>query len=358
MADVAQEAGVSVTTVSHVLNKTRHVAPDTRQRVLEAVRLLSYYKDAHARRLARGHSDFLGLIVSDIGNPFFPEVIKSFEAAALARGLDLLLCNTNYEPERTEAAVRKMIENKVRGVAVMTSEWGTSLVKNLVTHHVPVVFLDLGTVGKYTSNIRVDYSRGIYQAIDHLHGLGHREFAFVAGPQTLRSAITRRNAFVDALSQRGSGTHRTLEGNHKVEGGIRAVQALLAHRPLPSAILCSNDLTAIGALGALAEAGVRVPEDISVVGFDDIDFAHIVRPPLTTVELRRDQLGRLAFEALQKILRSKRRRGAEYVVETQLVIRQSTAQARAHTCEVQTPDSTLGEGAGLPDPQPQAALRR
>ena len=126
MKDVAERAGVSVTTVSHVVNKTRQVAPETRRRVLEVIRDTNFYKNVHARRLARGGSDFFGLIVSDIGNPFFPEIIKSFETAALDRGFDLLLCNTNYDPHRTQAAVRKMIENKVRGVAVMTSELGTA----------------------------------------------------------------------------------------------------------------------------------------------------------------------------------------------------------------------------------------
>lgn len=327
MEDVAKQAGVSVTTVSHVINSTRLVAPETRQRVLEAIRQLNYYKDAHARRLARGHSGFLGLIVSDIGNPFFPEIIKSFETAALAKGLDLLLCNTHYDPVRTEAAVRKMIENKVRGVAVMTSEWGAALVRDLAAHQVAMIFLDLGTVGRQKSNIRVDYSQGIYQAIDHLHCLGHKEIAFIAGPQTLRSAVTRRKAFTDVLNQWGLPSHRTLEGNHKVDGGTRAVQALLAGRPLPTAILCSNDLTAIGALKALAEAGVHVPEDVSVVGFDDISFACLAHPPLTTVNLSRERLGKLAFEGLMKMLRSKRQEGAEYVVETRLVIRQSTGQA-------------------------------
>jgi len=331
MHEVAEKAMVSVTTVSHVLNKTRNVAPETRGRVLEAVRQLNYYKDAHARRLARGYSDFLGLIVSDVGNPFFPEIIKSFETAALAKGLDLLLCNTNYTPERAGASVRKMIENKVRGVAVMTSEWEPLLARELAAQHVAVVFLDLGVPGKYVSNIRVDYSGGIHQAIDHLHGLGHQEIAFIAGPQTLRSCVTRRKAFIDAVNQWGLPSRRMLEGNYEVDGGIRAVSRMLAGRSLPTAILCNNDLTAIGVLKALAEAGVRVPEEVSVVGFDDIDFAPFAHPPLTTVRLARAQLGKLAFEALMKMLRSKHRRGAEYLVETELVIRRSTSEAPSIT---------------------------
>jgi len=334
MKEVAARAGVSVTTVSHVLNKSRHVSPATRQRVLTAVRELSYYKDAQARHLARGHSDFLGLIVSDICNPFFPEIVKSFETAALAKGLDLLLCNTNYDPERTEAAVRKMIENKVRGVAVMTSEWGKDSAENLKANNVPVVFLDLGPVGNYSSNIRVNYAGGISKAIEHLHGLGHEKYAFIGGPQDLRSAIIRREAFIDAMKYWGLPFHRVVHGNHQVEGGAQAAQTLLAHSPVPTAILCSNDLTAIGAMNALAEAGVRVPEDVSVVGFDDIGSARLAHPPLTTVNLSRERLGELAFEALHKMLGSKRRKGAEYIIDTELVIRQSTAVARCAGLEL------------------------
>ena len=341
MEDVAKKAGVSVTTVSHVVNKTRHVAPETRRRVQEAIRELNYYKDAHARHLARGRSDFFGLILSDIGNPFFPEVVKGFEAAGLEKGFDLLLFNTNYDPGRTEAAVRRMIENKVRGVAVMTSEWGSSLAEDLAAHQVAVVFLDLGPVGEYTSNIQVNYSGGIYQAIDHLRKLGHHDFCFIAGPQALRSAVTRRKAFVDALNQWNLPSHLTLEGNHKVDGGIRAVQTLLDRRPLPTAILCSNDLTALGALKALAEAGVTVPEDVSVVGFDDIDFAQFAHPALTTVNLSRERLGQLAFDALGKILKSKSHEGARYVVETQLMVRESTAVANISADKA--PHSHAGE---------------
>jgi len=325
MVDVAERAGVSVTTVSHVINKTRYVAPETRRRVLEVIRELGFYKDAHARRLARGRSDFYGLIVSDIQNPFFPEIIKSFESAALERGFDLFLCNTDYDPGRTEGAVRKMIENNVRGVAVMTSEMTRDLAADLTANQVAVVFLDVGSVQRYVSNIRVDYARGIGQAIDHLFRMGHREFAFIAGPQRLRSAVIRREAFIDALRERDLPADRVVEGNHKVDGGVAAVQSLLARPRVATAILCSNDLTAIGALHALRRAGVQVPQDVSVVGFDDVDFSSFAVPPLTTISLSRQRLGQLAFQALENILKFRRRMGAEYVVETELVVRQSAA---------------------------------
>jgi len=330
MKDVAKRAGVSVTTVSHVMNKTRFVAPETRRRVLEVIRELNYHKDAHARRLAVGRSDFFGLIVSDIENPFFPEIVKSFEAAALHRGFDLMLCNTNYDPKRTEAAVHKMIGNKVRGVAIMTSEFGVGLDEQLTSNEIAVVSLDLGRVGPHRSNIRVNYSAGIFRAIEHLCGLGHKDIAFITGRPNVRSAVIRRDAFSNGLERHGLSAHSLLEGNYKVDGGINAVRTLLSNEHLPTAIVCSNDLTAIGAISALRERGVRVPDDISVVGFDDIYFARIAYPPLTTVNLSRDRLGKLAFQALQNTLHVKGRIGAEYVVETELVVRESTARAPEH----------------------------
>jgi DNA-binding LacI/PurR family transcriptional regulator len=328
MREVAERAGVSVTTVSHVLNRTRFVSPETRKRVQQAIRELRFYKDAHARRLASGRSDFFGLIVSDITNPFFPELIRGFESAALGRRFDTLLCDTNYDPRRAESGVRMMIENKVRGVAIMTSELAPHLIEDLTANHVAVVSLDLGAVGSYTANIRVDYAQGIRQAINHLHKLGHSEIAFISGPLGVRSATVRREAFFSALHSYGLSSERTVEGDHQVGGGMAAARALLAQGKAPTAILCSNDLTAIGAMAALREAGLQIPEEVSVVGFDDIYFASLTTPPLTTVGLPRHRVGKLAFEALQNILRTKKRQGSEYVVETELVLRNSTAQPK------------------------------
>ena len=328
MKDVAERAGVSVTTVSHVINKTRYTSPATKKRVVGVIRELRFHKDAHARRLATGKSDFFGMIVSDIANPFFAEVIKSFETAALERQFQLLLCNTNYDPHRAEAGVRMMIENKVRGVAVMPSEFDPALAEELRANHVPMVLADFGMVGPYVSNIRIEFEHGIYEAIQHLYDLGHRDVAFVSGPPSLRSAVVRREAFVNALQRRDLPADRIVEGDHRIEGGIAAVPQLLSGANLPTAVLCSNDLTAIGLINEFQRAGVRVPENVSVIGFDDIQLASILRPPLTTVNLSRERLGRLAFEALQKIVRTKKCNGEQYVVETSLIIRESTVRPR------------------------------
>lgn len=184
MKDVAKQAGVSVATVSHVMNKTRYVGPETQQRVLEAIRQLRYYKDASARQLARGRSDLYGLIISDVENPFFPEIVKSFESAALRKGFHVLLFNTNYDVARSEAAIRRLIENRARGVAMMTSEAIPESMQELEAREIPAVFLNVGQVRTYMSNIRVDYRQGISQAVDHLYGLGHRVFSLIAGPHS------------------------------------------------------------------------------------------------------------------------------------------------------------------------------
>jgi LacI family transcriptional regulator len=311
-----------------VINKTRYISPATKKRVVGAIRELRFHKDAHARRLATGKSDFFGMIVSDIANPFFAEVIRSFETAALERQFQLLLCNTNYDPHRAEAGVRVMIENKVRGVAVMLTEFAPDLTEELRANHIPMVHADLGKVGPYVSNIRAEFAHGIYEAIQHLYDLGHRDIAFISGPRSLCSAVVRREAFVNALQRLDLPADRIVEGDHRLEGGIAAVPQLLSGANLPTAVLCSNDLTAIGLINGFQRAGVGVPEDVSVVGFDDIQLASILKPPLTTVNLSRERLGTLAFEALQKIARTKKCNGEEYVIETSLVIRESTASPR------------------------------
>jgi len=328
MREVAQRAGVSKATVSRVLNKARYVDPETRQRVLDVARALKYYQNVHARRLAQRRSDLFGLIISEIANPFFPELIRGFEAAALETGFEVLLCNTEYGPERIEAAVRKMIENQVRGAAVMTSVMDQELIEELASHHIPTVLLDQERSERFVSSIRIDYAGGVSQALDHLWELGHRRFAFIAGPGSIRSALTFRQAVAKVFESRRIAPCRVIEGNHKVDGGVGAALALLEEAMLPTAVLCGNDLTAIGVMSALEGAGLRVPEDVSVVGFDDIYFAHLARPALTTIRLSREGLGRLAFEALDKTLRSKRRRGALYTGETELVVRDSTGPVK------------------------------
>lgn len=326
MRDVAKKAGVSVTTVSHVLNETRLVAPDTRDRVLKAISDLDYYANTSARLLVRGQSDLVGLIISDIENPFFPELIKSFERASAGERLEVLLCATSYDRGHARNAVRRMLENRVRAVAVMTSQFDRELQAQLTSKNVPLVALSADGADRNRSIIDIDWPSGIADAVRHLHRLGHRKIALATGPQDQISAIAHRESVVKALLRLGAKPMRVLEGDHRPESGAEAAHILLSGRDRPTAIFCGNDRMAIGAIGMARELGFRVPEDVSIIGSDDLWIARYSSPPLTTVRIPRDTLGQLAFDVLMKMLRSKRRTGEREALKTELIIRASTAR--------------------------------
>lgn len=326
MSDVAKRCGVTASTVSRVLSGTKFVTPETRAVVLRSMQELNFHRDSHARRLARGRSDFLGLIISNIENPFYPGLIKAFETAALERGFEVLLCTTNYDPLRTEQAFRRMIENKCPGVAVMTSRVDSKMAQWLGERGIESVFLDSDGVGPLKSNIRIDYAKGASEAIRHLHTLGHRRFALIAGPQDRASHAALRHAVEAAL--RGFGLKLQLvAGQNDEESGAEAVRWLLTSAARPTAILCSNDMTALGAIRALRLCSLRVPEQISVVGADDIPFAALAHPPLSTIRIPRERLGALASEILQTKISTRAKRGKEFVLAAELVIRESTGPA-------------------------------
>jgi DNA-binding LacI/PurR family transcriptional regulator len=327
--DVAREAGVSTATVSHVINNTRFVSDEVRARVLEAIERCDYYPNAQARSLASGRSHTLGLLVSDLVNPFFPELVKSIETAAFERGYDVVLANTNYEAERTSNYVRRIIERKVAGVALMTSELDTALIDELARRDVCVVFLDLGSAGAHMSNLVVNYAIGIKEAIQHLVSLGHRKIAYISGPVRLRSAAKRREAFSKCVSKMLPRTSPAIyEGDFKIEGGRRAASEMIERGRLPTAVMAANDMMALGAMQELRAAGLRIPQDISIVGFDDIAFASLTDPPLTTICLPRMELGRRAVEALMTTIEHPDRQGVEIHIPTYLIMRGSTAPAR------------------------------
>ena len=328
--EVAREAGVSTATVSHVINNTRYVSEEVRARVVAAVERCGYYPNAHARSLASGRSQIIGLVISDIANPFFPELVKSIETAAFERGYDVMLSNTNYDPERTSHYVRRFIERKVAGVVLMTSELDTALVGELARRDVSVVFLDLGRPGVHMSNLCVNYDAGIEEAISHLVSLGHRRIAFVGGPESLPSARKRLEAFRGSLRRHlPDAPPLVFHGDFKLEGGRRAACEIMAGRERPTAVVAANDMMALGAMVEFRAAGLHIPRDVSIVGFDDIAFATLCEPALTTVCLPRAELGRRAVEAVLATVAHPDQQGVEIHVQTYLVIRRSTAPARS-----------------------------
>jgi len=328
--EVASKAKVSITTVSRTINTPSLVDPKTAKRVWKAIDELNYYPDVHARSLVSGKSNILGLIVSDITNPFFPDLVKGFEDVVVQHGYEIMVSSTNYDPARMALCVRRMIERQVEGVAIMTSEMEEHLVEQLVARRVPTVFLDVGTPGEGISNIVVEYAHGINEAVQHLVDLGHRKLGFVSGPETLESARTRRSAFLAAQVRLGLPQNDEWigQGDHKVDGGVRAMNKLLQLTDRPTAVMASNDLTAIGMMSAIRKAGLSVPKDISVVGFDDIWQAEFTDPPLTTVRFPREQVAEQACRALMSDIAKPNgsERQYEYRVEPHLIIRESTAR--------------------------------
>ncbi len=327
MRDVAKRAGVSPATVSRVLNQTHYRSAATEKRVLQVVHELKYYKNVHARRLSTGESDLFGLVISEIANPFFAEVIRGFQGAAWDLGFDVLLFNTEYIETRTQSVIRKLVESDVRGVAIMTSSIENHMAAALTEAGIGVVFQNLGRAGRLISNVSIDYERGILQAIEHVAALGHRRAAVISGPATNRTAVHIREALIAGLTRRGMDPLLTTNSDYRVDAGASAVREILSAASIPTVIFCGSDLIALGAMTALEEAGVNIPEDVSIVGIDDISFACLARPPLTTIRVPRESLGVTAFEALQRMLKLKRQRGSEYSLETELVIRKSTAPA-------------------------------
>lgn len=329
--DVARRAGVSITTVSRTLNTPDLVEAETARRVWAAIESLHYYPNTQARSLVSGRSRILGLIVSDITNPFFPELVASFEDAALRQGFDVLVTSSNYNPQRMAHSVRRMIERKVEGIAIMTSEMDQRLTGQLSRRQVPLVFLDVGIPSETISNIVVDYAGGIEQAVTHLVGLGHQDIAFVSGPPDLKSAEERRSSFVQSMKSRGllrAAGPVIIQADHKVTGGMPAGQELLRLDKRPTAVIGSNDLTAIGMLRVFRAAGLSVPADLSVVGFDDIWLAEYTDPPLTTVRLSRTEIAEAACAALLSDLGVSGRTGVdrERRLSTELVVRATTAR--------------------------------
>ena len=340
MNDVAKLAQVSPATVSRVLSKSPYISARTANRVMAAVEELRYHRNVHARRLAIGKSDLFGLVISEITNPFFSEIIRGFQSAAWDRGFDVLLLNTEYNEKRIESVVQKLIENDVRGVAIITSSLDDKVISSLTKEGIAVVLCNLSPADRLTSVIRIDYEQGLNQAVEHVASLGHRRAAVIGGPADNRTAARISEALVEGLKQRSLHPAPVTHSTYHIDAAAQAVQLVLAAKEKPTVIFCGSDLIAMGAMLALEAEGIDVPRDISIVGIDDIPFASLTRPPLTTIGVPREQLGVIAFQALDKMLKLKRQKGAEYVVETELVIRKSTAP-RAETAK----KNGLGRGA-------------
>jgi LacI family transcriptional regulator len=333
--DIAKRAKVSTATVSRTVNQLSTVDAQLAKRVWKAIDELGYYPNRQARALVSGRSRVFGLVVSEITNPFFPEIVQTFETLAVEQNYEILLTSTIHDPKRMELAVRRMIEGRVDGVAILTFGMEEELLEHLRFRNLPLVFIDVGPKAPRVSNIRVDYADGIRQAVQHLAALRHERIGFIAGPLQLKSAVARRDAFEESMRELGLPVKPEfiVEGDHKLEGGERALHKIFGLREHPTALLCSNDMTAIGVIKAAFELRIEVPRELSVVGFDDIRMASFMVPPLTTIQMSQSALATLAFDALLRDVKRETptAEGTEYILKTRLILRSSTTFPPDHT---------------------------
>lgn len=328
LEQVAKRAGVSTATVSRVLNNIDVVRNATRIKVLRAVQELNYHPNLHARSLAGGKSRTLGMIVSNMENPFFFDVYRTLEADAHSQGYDVFLANTDYRPEQLTRSIRLMIGRRVAGLAVVVSEMDADLIQELTNSKIPTVFYDVGTATRNISNIRVNYRRGIEQVVEYLHTLGHRKLAFIGHHSALGPTSEREQAFLDTVSRYTPGAEwRTAADQDGLEGGRSAARELLATGFRPTAIICVNDFVAAGVLRELRQQGLRVPQDVSVTGFDNIKLSEFCCPPLTTIHIPRDRIGHLIFQFLVPETHAGKPPGREIMIDPELILRESTGPA-------------------------------
>jgi LacI family transcriptional regulator len=330
LRDVADVARVSIATVSRVLTGARQSRPATKERVLAAAAQLDYRPSAPARALKLQQTNTLGLLITDIENPFFPEIVRAVEDAAHQRGYAVLLCNATDDPSRELAYINLLLERRVDGIIVAASRVPARHAALFARAAVPVVLVNSEAPRSGLPSIASDNRGGGRLATEHLLSLGHRHIGHISAPQANAAAALRLGGVRAAIRSAGMRAEAlaVAEGDARVAGGERATRELLERAPQTTAIVCYNDLTAIGALRALRAVGCSVPGDFSVVGFDDIDLAKWTDPPLTTIAQQKGEMGRWAVAMLADGASNGRHPAPTRRLATNLVLRGSTAARR------------------------------
>jgi LacI family transcriptional regulator len=330
MRDLAKLAGVSSATVSRVINGSDLVRPATAEKVRRVIDELKFVPNGSATTLKHGRSSSYGLIIPDITNPFFPEFIRCFEAILVSKKQDMLMATTDIHASRMQQTIHRMLVRQVDGVALLASEIETGPIETLIRNRVPLVTMDRRLVGRGLSDVSVHYLSGYGQAIGHLAKLRHQKVAYIGGSAGLTISEHREQAFNKAMQKAGLKINREFirVGNYRITGGETAMMELLRLPERPTAVVAANDLTAIGALRVMHREGLSVPEDISIVGFDDIELSDVVFPPLTTVRLPRHEMAEMFVTALESFASDPHAVGKQYSVKTSLMVRASTGPAR------------------------------
>lgn len=324
--EVAERAGVSVTTVSHVLNGTRFVAEETELRVREAMQALNYRPNSLARSLRRGETRTLGLILPDSSNPFFAEFARQLEDAAFQQDYSLILCNSNGELEKERRYTEVLFNKQVDGIIFMAAGDDPYSLQDLAAQAFPIVVVDRIVDHIDVDAVITDNQLSGRLAAEHLTALGHRQIGIIRGPSNVTPSAQRVTGFARALAEAGLTLPEELQavGDFHSEAGYIAARKLLSLPKPPTAIFACNDLMAIGALRAIHEAGLAVPDDISLVGHDDIELASYTRPALTTISQPVAELAQTAIQLLLRRIHSPEMEKKRIILPNRLVVRQST----------------------------------
>ena len=327
--DVARESKVSVFTVSAVINNKSHVGKKLRERVQEAIQRLNYRPNLVARSLAKQRTHTIGMIVSDIANPFFPLVVRGAEDAAQAQGYNLLLCNSDDTLEKEETQIELLLSKRVDGILLTKAvgDFRPALRQMIKQVNIPFVLV-MRTYPKLTKDAVVsDDYQGAYDAVSHLARAGCRRIGLISGPLKISNAIARLQGFRDALRSQGLPLERDLmiEGDYRIESGFRAGHALLSHQP--DGVYVANHLMTVGLLQAAEEMGLKCPDDFGLVSFDDYPWLGVFHPKLTTVELPKRQLGSEAVELLIRRIGGSVEKAVVRKLQPELRIRESCGLA-------------------------------
>jgi len=330
--DVAQHAGVSVATVSHVLNDTRFVSDATRARVQQAIGALQYVPSALARSLKSNRTHTVGMMIPNNSNPYFAEIVRGIEDTCYEAGFSVILCNSDDDPVKQSNYVRLLSEKQVDGLIVLSSGSDEELLDTLRAARMPQVLVDREIEDLAADLVEVHHEAGAFMATQHLLELGHRRIACIAGPAGLSSARQRVQGYQRAMREAGLRPNARLmrDGDFTAAGGHAAMDWLLdsvaAH---PTAVFASNDLMAIGAVCAAASHGLRIPQDLSVIGFDDIALAAHSNPPLTTIAQPKHETGAIAAQLLLQRIAQPGRDLQRAILQPTLRLRQSTGPVAA-----------------------------
>jgi LacI family transcriptional regulator len=329
--DVALRAGVSVTTVSHVVNRTRKVSPQAQARVEDAIRALEYVPSAVARSLKSNTTHTLGMMLPNSSNPYFAEVAHSIELRSFEAGYNVILCTSDDAPHKQRVYLQVLAQRRIDGLIVVSSGDDAALPALLTGMNIPLVLVDREIGALEYDLVETAHMQGGLLATRHLVSLGHRRIACIAGPAGLTPSEQRIAGWRLALRESGLAIHEPwlLRGGFTSQHGYAAMHAMLRQPLRPSAVFACNDLMAIGAMCAAYECSVRVPDELSIVGFDDIELLAYTSPPLTTVAQPKQRIGALAVDMLLEQVQGRREQPRRVVLQPELRVRASTARCAA-----------------------------